>query len=383
MIPFLYWEWGTLIVAIMLNQTLFSPAFLVAATIVFLPRQLCADDQSSGAAPVRERTFYGINADPVWDFKAAEPKANDLPQFVAMLRQTGCGAVRIPIRWRIMEPRKGEWDFSAVDRAVQSIPGGVEILGTLMSVPEWANGMDPKKTEGWFDVYPPRDLGDWERAVSAIVAHYRHRIRHWEIWNEQNGVDFYRPRPDARAYTELLKTPWLAAKKADPQCVVVLGGLQMNGIVANPWSAVKVTNYLEELYKAGAQPYFDVCNTHPYVSPSDGAGEMMELTRATLALMARYGDAAKPLWITEVGCGATSSAAEHVQARLLKDTYELAGREPRIQRVFWFLLRDMAKDLLGPESSMGLFKYNGVPRPALEPFVRAAKKTGRSDETRR
>ena len=41
----------------------------------------------------------------------------------------------------------------------------------------------------------------------------------------------------------------------------------MNGIIANPWSDVKVENYLEDLYKAGAQPYFDVCNIHPYVAP--------------------------------------------------------------------------------------------------------------------
>ena len=46
----------------------------------------------------------------------------------------------------------------------------------------------------------------------------------------------------------------------------------------------------------------------------------------------------------------------------------LARREPRIQKVFWFLLRDMEKDLLGPESSMGLFKHDGTPRPALEAF---------------
>ncbi len=97
---------------------------------------------------------------------------------------------------------------------------------------------------------------------------------------------------------------------------------------------------------------------------------MFELTQSTLALMARYGDAAKPLWITEVGCGATSSEGEREQARLLQDTFELAGHEPRIQRVFWFLLRDTEKDLIGPESTMGLFKYNGVAKHALEAFSR-------------
>lgn len=342
-----------------------APCVTARASAAILIWALCVTAFSADQPPVRNRSFYGVNADPVWDFKADE-----LPQFAEMLKKTGCGAVRIPIRWRVLEPKMGEWDFSAMDRAVQGIPEGIEILGTLMSVPEWANGMDPKTAEGWSDAYPPRDLGDWERAVEAIVTHYRHRVKHWEIWNEQNGVELFRPRPDVRAYTTLLKTAYQAAKKADPSCMVVLGGLVGNGILANPWSEVKVTNYLEDLYKAGAGPYFDVCNTHPYVLPTEGAGRMIELTRDTLALMDRYGDSAKPLWITEVGCGASSSEGEQAQARLLQDTFELAGREPRIHRVFWFLLRDMKKDLLGPESSMGLFKYNGVAKPALDAFRR-------------
>ena len=336
-----------------------APTFIAAIIALSLPLPLV------GAEPVatRDRRFHGLNADPVWDFVPSE-----LPRFTELVKESDCGAVRIPIRWRVVEPKKGEWDFSAVDRAVQSIPEDVEILATLMSVPEWANGVDPKNAVGWFDAYPPRDLADWERAVSAIVAHYRHRIRHWEIWNEQNGIDFYRPHPDAHAYTALLKAAHHAAKQADPHCLVVLGGLQLNGIIANPWSEVKVPDFLEELYKAGAGPYFDICNTHPYVLPSEGAGRMIALTRETLAVMDRYGDGTKPLWLTEVGCGAATAEAERDQARLLRDTFALARREPRIQKVFWFLLRDMEKDLLGPESSMGLFKHDGTPRPALEAF---------------
>ncbi len=336
-----------------------APTFIAAILALALPLPLFGTEP----AATRDRGFHGLNADPVWDFAPSE-----LPRFTEMLKETNSGAVRIPIRWRVVEPKKGAWDFSAVDRAVQSIPEKVEILATLMSVPEWANGIDPKNAVGWFDAYPPRDLADWERAVSAIVTHYRHRIRHWEIWNEQNGVDFYRPHPDARAYTELLKIAHRAAKQADPHCLVVLGGLQMNGILANPWSEVKVPHFLEDLYRAGAGPYFDICNTHPYVLPAEGAGRMIALTRDTLAIMDRYGDGTKPLWITEVGCGATSGEAEQDQARLLRDTFAMASQEPRIQKVFWFLLRDMAKDLLGPESSMGLFRHDGTPRPALEAF---------------
>ena len=345
-------------------------AFLLTAVLVVLAHRTVYA-QGETQASKRRNTFYGINEDPVWNFKAGNPEAGELPRFRKMLKQTGSGAIRIPLRWRVMERKKGAWDFSVVDRTVKAIPADVEILGTLMSVPAWANGTVPGKTEGWFDGYAPKDVRDWANYVSMTVSHYHRHIKHWEIWNEQNGVDFYRPRPDAKAYTELLKSAYIAAKKANPECIVVLGGLQMNGIIPNPWSPVKTPDYLEDLYKAGARPYFDVCNIHPYVLPNEGAGHMMKLTRDTLALMARYEDGSKPLWITEIGCGATSTEAEADQARLLRDVFRAASSEPRIERVFWFLLRDTQKNILGPEGSMGLFSYQGRVKPALGAFVQA------------
>jgi GH35 family endo-1,4-beta-xylanase len=351
------------------NQISYTIFFLVTAMLL-VQTKLNAEDQMQ----VPDATFYGINEDPVWNFKAKDTNTDELSQFAEMLKQTHCGAIRIPIRWRIVEPTKGNWDFSAIDRVVNMIPDDIQILATLMSIPEWANGMNPAKTEGWFDVYPPKDISDWEHYVSQTVQKYKHRIKHWEIWNEENGVDFYRPLPEAKAYTELLKVAYKSAKTADPDCVVVLGGLQMNGIIPNPWSNVKTSNYLEDLYKAGAKQFFDVCNIHPYALPSEGADYMMKMTKDTLSLMSQYGDSEKPLWITEVGCGATSQDAEEIQAKLLAYTFEAASKEPQIKRVFWFLLRDMQNDLLGPEGSMGLFSYQGRPKPAFQAFLSAAEK---------
>lgn len=341
----------------------------LGACVALLSAVSYAAERGRTAMPDRRITFYGINEDPVWNFGASDPEGDALRCFSAMLKQTGCGALRMPVRWRVVEPSKGEWDFSKVDRVVQAVPSDVEILGTIMSIPQWANGMNPETAEGWFDSYPPKDRRDWEHAVFTIVDHYKARVKHWEIWNEENGVEFYRPRPDPAAYTRLLKSAYASAKRADPDCIVVLGGLQMNGIVPNPWSEVKIADFLEHLYEAGAQPYFDVCNIHPYVLPDEGAERMMSLTQDTLSLMARYGDGAKPLWITEVGCGAASAEAEEKQARLLSDTFATVRREPRVERVYWFLLRDMAKDLLGPEGSMGLFSHDGRPKPALDAVV--------------
>ena len=311
--------------------------------------------------------FYGINEDLVW-----QPET-DLPKVITALTDCCAESIRLPIRWTVIEPEKDRWEFSRVDSVIQAVPPHVEILATLMSVPAWANGTTPGDVEGYFDAYPPKELEDWQRFVEKTVTRYKHRITHWEVWNEQNGIDFYRPMPDPAGYTRLLRSAYEAAKRADPRCRVVLGGLQMNGIIPNPWSPVKIPDFLEDLYKAGARPHFDICNVHPYVLPNEGAGYMMRLVRDTLALMDRYGDSDKPLWITEVGCGINERDTAEDQARLLEDTFRLARQEPRIQRVFWFLLRDTKESILGPEDTMGLVTHDFQPKPAFHAFVKAVK----------
>lgn len=339
--------------------------YLILLVYISLVPAKCAAEPVSDSRP--SVTFVGINEDPLWNYKPEE-----LTTFSRMLKASGASAIRMPIRWRVIEPQKSERQFAAIDRALDFIPEDVEVLGTLMSVPQWANEVDPDTAEGWADSYPPKDHAGWEQYVFDTVTRFKRRIHYWEIWNEQNGVDFYRPLPDAEGYTALLKTAYLAAKRADPHCTVVMGGLQMNGIIPNPWSPVKTPDFLQALYESGARPYFDVCNIHPYVLPEEGAAHMMALTSDTLAVMGRNGDSHKPVWITEVGCRAKSPQAEREQAELLATTYEMAKQEPRIQRVFWFLLRDMEKDLLGPEASMGLFSHSGRAKPAVNEFRKAA-----------
>lgn len=311
----------------------------------------------------RNMIMYGINDDPVWNYTPEE-----IAFFVSLLKKSNGKSIRIPIRWSVVESSKGEFDFSKYDQVINMIPKDIEILAILMSVPQWANGVDHQSSKGHFDAYQPTNLKDWERYVTKTLEHFKDRITHWEIWNEPNGVEFYRPYPDARAYTELLRLSYMAAKRTSPQCLILLGGLQMNGIVSNPWSKEKITNYLEDLYKAGAKPYFDICNIHPYVFPKDGAKYMMKLTRDTLSLMERYDDGEKPIWITEIGYSATSKQDEVVQEQLLLDTIEVVKKEPRIQRLFWFLLRDVKKGSLPPECAMGLFSSNGEEKLALKAF---------------
>ncbi|MHB1457194.1 MAG: glycosyl hydrolase, partial [Armatimonadota bacterium] len=252
--------------------------------------------------------------------------------------------------------------------------------GSLMSFPAWANGTEGKKVEGWYDTYPPESTTEWTVYVKKVVARYKKDIRLWEIWNEENGVDFWRPTPDAALYMKFLKPAYSACKAANPKCVVVMGGLQMNGIIPNPWSPVKTPNYLQALYDLGGKDYFDVVNIHPYVLPreTEGAPYMRKLTEDTIAVMKKNGDGRKPLWITEIGCGTSEYDSPDAQAKLLETSFDTLYSLPQVKAVYWFCLKDYDRSITGPEDSMGVLTIKNGKKPSYFAFKRSAEKHGGS-----
>ena len=315
----------------------------------------------------RPPTFYGVNIDaPYPDNHLAE-----YPHLIKALTDAGVGTVRTSIAWRYVEATKGTKLWAPTDKFFATLPEKFEVLMLMLSTPAWASGVDPAKCVGWFDTYMPRNYDDWGNFFYESVKRYRNRVKYWEVWNEENGIDFFHPKPDATAYVKLLKTAYAAAKKADPNCQIVLGGLQMNGVMT--WSPERSTpNFLEAIYKAGGGPFFDICNIHPYVGKDQGAPYLMALTGDTRKVMAKYGDKDKPLWLTETGTATGHGTTAEDQAHLLATCYEAAAAYPGIDRVYWFTFRDAAQDVLGFESTMGIVTSTWKPKPAFEAFRKLA-----------
>lgn len=303
--------------------------------------------------------FIGINQDFVWTDPAK------VSALVAYLRNTGVRWVRLPLRWNMVQPQPGPFDWSRTDPVVHALHrNGIRMLGLLVSVPAWANGTTPGKTEGWYDAYPPLSLDDWAEYARAVGERYGDTIRHWEIWNEQNGVDFFRPMPDVHQYVPLLQRAYSTLKAVHPDCVVLMGGLQMNGILANPWSPVRVENYLQQMYDAGARGFYDAVNIHPYIVETDPAERIVEMVHGTIAVMTRNGETDLPIWITEVGVPARVDPSGELQARNLEETLVQLHDLPQVEKVFWFCLQDYEHDIVGPEAAMGVLTRDLAEKPA-------------------
>jgi hypothetical protein len=326
---------------------------------------VCATELGAESMP-----RFGVNQDFVWT------KDEQIPGLIQAMKEAGVQAVRLPIRWTTVEPEREKWDFRKVDRVIRALRDShIELLPILMSVPPWTSGVNPAEVKGFPDTFPAKRIEDWQEYVRQVVMRYHKEIRYWEIWNEENGEDFYKPLPNAGEYVGILKAAHDTIRTIDPKARVVLGGLQMNGIIPNPWSPIKVENFLQKIYDAGGKPYFEVVNIHPYVlaTREQGPAYAAKLVRDTVLVMEKNGDSHKPLWITETGLGTGNGVTEQMQAEHLTGIYGEMANIPQVKAVYWFLLRDMDKSVCGGEDTMGLVSTNGRRKPAFAAFMKAAK----------
>ena len=197
-------------------------------------------------------------------------------QKFARLRELNICEVRTDFTWKQLERSPGQWDFRRFDSLVSlAEKNGIHLLPILDYDTKWA-------TPAW------KHLDAWENYVRKIVSRYAKRLPCWEVYNEQNSAHFWHDTPDAKAYTALLKRTYEVIKAIDPSLTVLYGG-----------TAGVPFDYIENTFRAGAVPYFDVMNIHPY--HWQGTPEMMipEIRRLQ-ALMRQY-NAKQPIWITEVG----------------------------------------------------------------------------------
>ena len=86
-------------------------------------------------------------------------------------------------------------------------------------------------------------MGELARRLPAVDA--------WEIWNEEDGHEFWLGGPQPAAYTAMLKASYAAIKAVQPNDVVVTGGMVGNDM-----------DFLEQLYASGAQGSFDAVGVH-------------------------------------------------------------------------------------------------------------------------
>jgi len=339
----------------------------------------------SPAAAEPPRSFYGVAPQDI-------PSAADIER----MAKGKVGTVRFQIRWKAVDPTPfpGDYDWNEIDPVVASAArNGIRAFPFVFSTPPWvATGIDSYACEPACDNYPPRSdaaLAQWELFLSALARRYgpggefwaehpgipAHPIRAWQIWNEQNNFDFYRPHPSVSAYTRLLGAAARGIRDRDPSARIVLGGMYEPGQENEENRTVSALGFLRELYENRARKLFDVVAAHPYAAKLKGVRAQLNGFRD---VMRDGGDARGRLWITELGwSSARGEQPLHVgpdlQATRLRRLLGMVTERRRdlaIGRFVWFAWRDSRVSVCEWCRRAGLFSEHGLrPKPVWRAFT--------------
>lgn len=291
----------------------------------------------------------------------------DLDRELSLAADAGMFGVRVDIDWSAIEPVQGQFDWSNTDRVLSAIVAhGLCPLGIIGYTPEWARvpaaANDSHSRPSSPEVYAA--------FVSTVVQRYRAHMNLWEVWNEPNIVGFFKPAPDVAAYAQMLRAAYTVIKSLQPDSTVLSGGLAPatnNGVNIDP------TTYLQELYRLGANAYFDDFNLHPYTYPALPNDPSTADWNTAMKLwpmrdiMVAGGDGGKQIWLTEFGAPtgtASNAVSEQTQADTIGIVMDAVLGNSWIGPAFVYSTRDAGGNLADPEQNFGLLRRDFSPKLA-------------------
>jgi hypothetical protein len=338
------------------------------------------------------------------NFWGAVPQSGMTVAQLERLKRGGVDSIRIIIDWTAMQgsPRS-ELDWGGVDSTVEALAKAhLEALPFLYGAPRWAVHAVAVPGTGGGAKAPAhlpvngRAGSGWAAFARAAVERYgpqgefwsenpqlpRDPIRTWQIWNEPN-FKYFVARPNPGEYGRLVRRSASAIHAADRGATVLLAGLFARPGEAgefHPPRAFTAVEFLEGMYQRtpGVSASFDGVALHPYTTSYLTIPEEIEEVRA---LLRAHHDAAKDLWLTEVGWSSEPASrgdafAKGVrgQATQLSGAFGLFRANQarwRLRQVFWFSVDDLpgACNFCG---GSGLFRHGFKPKPAWRSYVRFA-----------
>ncbi len=270
-------------------------------------------------------TPYGVNA--------------SSPDNIGANRMIGFSHSRFEnMKWFMCSPEKGVYGFDGSvapwhvnhDEMFANLKkAGLEILPMMLGVPKYASS---KPSEERANFYPPKNPDDYTEFAFQLAARYGSKkhpddklltrdkksglglLRYFEIWNEP---DLNHPKWGAligafEDYYPILRAGYEGVKKADPDAIVLNGGLA--GFGFDRWNKMATHTYPD-----GTHPidFVDIMNVHYYCgkNPPETASVNTNIDRSAtgpaepsfteqVTQLCRWRDEHKPnapVWMTEIG----------------------------------------------------------------------------------
>jgi polysaccharide biosynthesis protein PslG len=302
----------------------------------------------------------------------------DLNRELAEAKAAGARLIRFDVDWSQVEPERGQRDWTNPDRIVKAIVRhGMCPHAVVAYTPLWAADPGDRPTDTHFRPMEPRAFAEFAKDAAL---RYRGDVAIWEVWNEPNSKDFYKPRPDTSDYAALLRETYRAIKAVSPDLFVISGGLAP---ATDDGLAIAPLSFVGALYRAGANLYFDALGMHPYSYPAlpdaanTGRWNAAQQLWPMHDIMVSGGDAATRIWLTEIGAPTGTSpvaVSDAVQAQTIQTVLMATRDVDWLGPVYVYTLRDSGTDLADPEQNFGVLRTDFTHKPAygvIQQFVGA------------
>ena len=295
---------------------------------------------------------------------------------------------------RATDPADPAYDWTLYDRTVNyAAQHKIRILFSIYGTPSWANG-------GAGLNVPPRAIADLNNFAYAAAKRYSGvypasdgralpPVKLWLAWNEPNlsiGLKRQFRRVGSRwvmqsaiDYTKICNAVYSGVHRTLIRGERVACGATAPRGNNSPTSSrptISPLAFMRALKTAGLRK-FDAYAHHPYYGrktetptskPSATAVTMGNINTLIAELTRLWGN--KRLWITEYGYQTNPpdrafGVSYAKQAAYMKQAYAIARKNPRIDMMLWFLLRDEPR--LGGWQS-GLLTRTGQKKPSFNVF---------------
>ena len=306
-------------------------------------------------------------------------------------------------KWRPVDatdPYDPAYDWTLYDRAARyAAAHEIELVFTIWGTPRWANGGKPPR-------YAPKEFSDLQKFAYAAAQHFSGdvidensqevpAVKLWIAWSEPN-----QPFQLAPQYKNV-RGKWRMQSAIDYAkiCSAVYSGVHAT-LLSDEKVACGVTSprgndnprgkrpvptplsFMAALKRAGLRK-FDAWAHNPYPgsareTPTTKPRARGAVTLGNLDVMVKQLDklwGKKRVWLTEYGYQTNPpdklfGVSYKEQAQYLKQAIAIARKNPRVDMMLWFLLKDDTS-LSGWQS--GLMTAKGKKKPAFAAFAQAAR----------
>jgi hypothetical protein len=295
------------------------------------------------------------------------------------------------------DPADPAYDWFAYDRAVQYAKRfNVKVLFSIAGTPSWANRRRGTN-------YAPTNFRDLQNFAIAAAKRYSGTfkdadgnllpsVRLWLAWNEPNNPVFLYPQyrkvhgrwiaQSAYSYVRICNAIYNGVHSVQHGTAKVACGATDpfgNNQPRSGRPSISPLAFLRSVKKFGLRR-FDAWAHHPYAGRPTEKPTTKPRSKTSVTL-GNFGDLVteltrlygkKRIWITEYGYQTRPpdrafGVSWKNQAKYLAEAYALARKNPRVDMMIWFLIKDERR--LGGWQS-GFFTVAGKRKPAYTAFRR-------------